>query len=40
MRLNAGFPENTPFAVRFRSEVPVVISHRDHAPAYRSHLVD
>ena len=33
-------PENTPFAVRFRSEVPVVISHRDHAPAYRSHLVD
>lgn len=29
-------PENAPFAVRFISDQPVVISHRDHAPAYHS----
>jgi len=29
-------PENTNFAVRFLSDLPVVISHRDHKPAYRS----
>lgn len=34
-----GIPENTPFAVRFVSNIPVVISHRDHAPAYRSNVV-
>jgi len=34
-----GVPENTPFAVRFISNIPVVISHRDHAPAYCSNLV-
>jgi len=32
-------PENTPFAVRFISSIPVVISHRDHAPAYRSNVI-
>lgn len=34
-----GIPENTYFAVRFRSSVPVVISHRDHQPAYRSNII-
>lgn len=32
-------PENTYFAVRFISDLPVVVSHRDHAPAYRSTVV-
>lgn len=31
-----GIPENTYFSVRFISNLPVVISHRDHAPAYHS----
>ena len=34
-----GIPENTYFAVRFTSSVPVVISHRNHQPAYRSVIV-
>lgn len=34
-----GIPENTFFAVRFISNLPVVISHRDHAPAYHSNIV-
>ncbi len=34
-----GVPENTYFAVRFVSDKPVVISHRDHAPAYHSNEV-
>lgn len=34
-----GIPENTFFAVRFISNLPVVISHRDHTPAYRSSIV-
>jgi len=34
-----GVPENTYFAVRFISDLPVVISHRDHKPAYRSGVV-
>lgn len=34
-----GIPENTYFAVRFISSVPVVISHRNHTPAYRSSIV-
>lgn len=33
-------PENTRFAVRFRSEVPLVITHRDHTAAYHSSIVD
>ena len=33
-----GVPENVPFAVRFMSDVPVVISHKTHTPAYRSNL--
>ena len=32
-------PENTFFAVRFISNIPVVISHRNHTPAYRSSIV-
>ena len=32
-------PENTYFAVRFISSLPVVISHRDHQPAYRSTVI-
>ena len=29
-----GVPENAPFAVRFISDVPIVISHPDHTAAY------
>ncbi len=32
-------PKNTYFAVRFISDIPIVVSHRDHAPAYRSTIV-
>ncbi len=35
-----GIPANTYFSVRFRSKLPVVISHREHKPAYRSSIVD
>ena len=31
-----GIPENAAFAVRFRSDRPVVISHKNHREAYRS----
>jgi len=34
-----GIPENTYFAVRFISSLPVVISHRKHQPAYRSSII-
>ena len=34
-----GIPENTYFAVRFISDIPVVISHREHKPAYQSSLI-
>ena len=34
-----GIPENAPFAVRFISNIPVVISHRCHQPAYHSTVV-
>lgn len=34
-----GIPENTNFAVRFTSNLPVVISHREHKPAYHSCMV-
>lgn len=34
-----GIPENTNFAVRFLSDIPVVISHRDHTPSYRSSVI-
>ncbi len=33
-----GIPENAPFAVRFMSEIPIVVSHRDHTAAYRSNI--
>ena len=29
-----GVPENADFAVRFLSDVPIVVSHPDHTPAY------
>ena len=32
-------PENTYFTVRFISDLPIVVTHRDHAPAYRSTVV-
>lgn len=32
-------PENTYFTVRFISNLPIVVSHRDHSPAYRSTVV-
>lgn len=31
-----GIPQGVPFAIRFISHVPVVISHRDHTATYRS----
>lgn len=31
-----GVPENVPFAVRFMSTAPIVVSHKTHAPAYHS----
>jgi len=31
-----GVPQNQPFAVRFISDTPIIVSHRDHAPAYHS----
>ena len=34
-----GIPKNTWFSVRFTSNLPVVISHRNHLPAYRSTIV-
>ena len=33
-----GIPENQPFAVRFYSDTPIIVSHQDHAPAYHSAL--
>ena len=32
-------PENTYFTVRFISDLPIVVTHRDHAPAYHSNLI-
>lgn len=32
-------PQNTPFAVRFLSDLPIVISHKEHAPSYRSSVI-
>lgn len=32
-------PMDTHFAVRFISNIPVIISHRDHQPAYRSTII-
>ena len=31
-----GIPENVPFAVRFMCDTPMVVSHKDHQPTYRS----
>ena len=30
-----GVPENAPFGVRFISDSPLVISHKDHPAAYQ-----
>lgn len=37
--LREDIPAGTSFAVRFLSSIPVVISHKDHMPAYRSSVV-
>jgi len=34
-----GISENATFSVRFLSDLPVVISHKDHTPAYRSSVI-
>ena len=34
-----GIPENTPFTVRFLSDLPIVVSHPNHAPAYHSRVI-
>lgn len=34
-----GIPADTPFAVRFLSDLPIVVSHKDHSPAYRSSVI-
>ena len=34
-----GIPVNTNFAVRFTSNIPVVISNRNHTAAYRSNVL-
>ena len=34
-----GIPENTSFSVRFLSSLPVVVSHKDHTPAYHSSVI-
>jgi len=31
-----GVPENAPFAARFLSDVPLVVSHKDHTAAYHA----
>ncbi len=31
-----GIPENVPFAVRFMSDTPIIVSHKNHAPTYHS----
>ena len=31
-----GIPENAPFAARFISDVPIVVSHKEHTASYRS----
>ena len=33
-----GIPENSRFAVRFRSEKPLVVTHKKHAASYHSTL--
>jgi hypothetical protein len=33
-----GIPENSRFAVRFRSEKPLVVTHKKHAASYHSQL--
>lgn len=36
---NKGLPENAPFAIRFVSNVPVVITNKNHKESYRSSAV-
>lgn len=35
-----GIPENAPFAVRFMSSVPIVVSHKNHTATYRSSVIN
>lgn len=32
-------PDNTGFAIRFLSDIPIVISHKNHKPAYHSSVI-
>ncbi len=34
-----GIPENAPFAVRFMSGIPIVVSHKNHKETYRSSVI-
>ena len=34
-----GIPTDTHFAIRFISNLPVIISHKKHQPAYRSSII-
>ena len=34
-----GIPESAPFTVRFLSDLPIVVSHPNHAPVYRSGII-
>lgn len=34
-----GIPENTPFSVRFLSDIPIVVSHKSHTPIYHSSVI-
>ena len=33
-----GIPENADFTVRFRSDIPIIVSHKVHRPAYHSNF--
>ena len=34
-----GIPENATFTVRFLSDLPIVVSHPNHAPVYHSSII-
>lgn len=34
-----GIPDSIGFAIRFLSDIPIVVSHKDHVPAYRSSVI-
>jgi hypothetical protein len=33
-----GIPENADFTVRFRSDIPIIVSHKVHRPVYHSNF--